>query len=298
LFGQIEVVRSTTFDEHAWSAIAAASSGGRLYLAWAGGDALIRLASSEDGFTFAEPRYVGLFKSEGNVPETTRKGRTGGHGGGAPMRPGMAASANGVDLALRPFKGHITVLRSTEASLRWDEIETGQRTRGSPALAPVGNEVLLAWTGSDTHLNLATSQGGRFGEPIRLDGTSVVSPAVSTFESTVVLAWTGTDQHLNLAVGPAGWGAFTSEWRLEETSQEGPAVCALERANAIAWVGMDDHVNVALVHGGSVATSVRLDERTFYEPGLAYHREALFLVWTGMNGEVGIAQLRVPAVLG
>lgn len=59
-------------------------------------------------------------------------------------------------------------------------------------------------TGSDTHLNLATSEGGRFGEPIRLDCAAVVSPALPTFESTVVLAWTGTDQDLNLAIGLAG----------------------------------------------------------------------------------------------
>lgn len=88
------------FDEHAWSAIAAASFGGRLHLAWAGQDALLRLASSEDGFTYSEPRHL-AFKSEGNVPETTRKSRMGGHGGLAPMRPGMAPSAKGVDLLSR-----------------------------------------------------------------------------------------------------------------------------------------------------------------------------------------------------
>ena len=294
MFGRIEVVRAAVFDEHAWSAIAAASFGGRLYLAWAGQDALLRLASSEDGFTYSEPRYL-AFKSEGNVPETTRKARMGGHGGLAPMRPGMAPSAKGVDLALRPFKGHIRVLRSTGVSLHWDEIETGERTAGSPAIAPLGSELILAWTGSDGHLNLATSQGLAFGDPIRLAYTSRLSPALSTLESTVALAWTGTDQHLNLATGQAGPGLFMSEWRLEETSQEGPAVCTTGGANVIAWVGTDDHINVASVEGGSVGTSLRLDERTFYEPGLVSHAGALFLVWTGTKGEVGIAQLRGPA---
>lgn len=294
---RIEVVRTAMFDEHAWSAIAAASFGGRLYLAWAGQDALLRLASSEDGFTYSEPRHL-AFKSEGNVPETTRKSRMGGHGGLAPMRPGMAPSAKGVDLALRPFKGHIRVLRATGVSLHWDEIETGQRTAGSPALAPFGGEVMLAWTGSDGHLNLATSRGLGFSEPSRLDYTSRVSPALSTFESTIALGWTGTDLHLNVAAGEAARGLFSSEWRLEETSQEGPALCAMGSVTVIAWVGTDDHLNVGLVEEGSVRCSLRLDERTFYEPGLVVHAGALLLVWTGIKGEVGVTQLRTRTVAG
>lgn len=150
------------------------------------------------------------------------------------MRPGLAPSAKGVDMAVRPFKGHIRVLRSTGVSLHWDEIDTGERTPGSPSLAPVGSEVMLAWTGSDLHLNLATTRELRLDEPVRLDYTSRLSPALSTFESTVALAWTGTDMHLNLAVGQGAPGRFDSEWRLEATSQEGPAVCTLGEGHAIA----------------------------------------------------------------
>ena len=126
----------------------------------------------------------------------------------------MAPSAKGVDLALRPFKGHIRVLRATGVSLHWDEIETGQRTAGSPALAPFGGEVILAWTGSDGHLNLATLRGLGFSEPSRLDYTSRVSPALSTFESTIALAWTGTDLHLNVAAGQACQGQGTLQFRV------------------------------------------------------------------------------------
>ncbi|MGH9279354.1 MAG: hypothetical protein ACRD12_14770 [Acidimicrobiales bacterium] len=294
MFGRIDVVLTAKFDERAWSAIAAASSGGRLHLAWAGQDALIRLASSEDGFTFSAPAHL-EYKSVGDVPETARKARMGGHGGLAPMRPGLAPSAKGVDLALRPLKGRITVLRATGLWFRWDEIETGGRTAGSPSLAPLGDEVILAWTGSDGHLNLATSRGRVFGEPLRLDYTSRLSPALSTFGSRMALAWTGTDMHLNLAVGPIAPGVFSSEWKLEETSHESPAVCAMARMNAIAWVGTDDHLNVAFTDAGAVRTSLRLDERTFYEPALVSHAGALFLVWTGTKGEIGIVQLRAPA---
>jgi hypothetical protein len=101
------------------------------------------------------------------------------------------------------------------------EIETGQRTAGSPAIAPLGSEVILAWTGSDSHLNVATSLGLGFGEPNRLGYTSRVSPALSTSESTVALAWTGTDLHLNLAVGQAADGPFSSEWRLDDNLPRG-----------------------------------------------------------------------------
>ena len=66
----------------------------------------------------------------------------------------------------------------------------------------------------------------------------------------------------------------------------------------IAWVGTDDHLNVGLVDEGSVRCSLRLDERTFYEPGLVVHAGALLLVWTGIKGEVGVTQLRTPTVAG
>lgn len=157
---------------------------------------------------------------------------------------------------------------------------------------------MLAWTGSDSHLNLATSRGLEFSEPSRLDFTSRVSPALSTFGATVALAWTGTDFHLNVAVEDAAEGRFLAEWRLEETSREGPALCAMGSATFIAWVGTDDHLNVGLVQDGSVRYSLRLDDRTFYEPGLVIHAGDLILVWTGIRGEVGVTQLGTPTVAG
>jgi len=287
----MHVVRSEVFDEDSWSAIAAASSGDRLYLAWAARDAEIRLASTPDGFTFSTPEHL-PFRSEGKVDDLSLKSRWGGHGHLAPMRPGLAATAHGVDLAVATYdrRGRIRLLRFTPGGA-WQEIGTSQRTAQATALAAVGNELVLAWTGSDVHLNLATTCGPRVNDALRLEHTSLLGPALSGCGTTVALAWTGTDLHVNLALGDAD-GRLRSHWRLDETSYEGPAVCALGATTAIAWTGTDDHLNVAVVDGdGDVRSQLRLDERSNYEPGLVRHGGSLFLVWTGLRSHIGVAQL-------
>jgi hypothetical protein len=57
---------------------------------------------------------------------------------------------------------------------------------------------VLAWTGSDRHLNLLTLRRGGAGGPLRLDATSSCSPALCAHRDAVVLAWTGGDARPNL----------------------------------------------------------------------------------------------------
>jgi hypothetical protein len=81
-------------------------------------------------------------------------------------------------------------------SVRLDET-----TSASPAVCAVGDELVLAWTGTDRHLNLATWRGGSLMRSVRLDETTSEAPAVCAIGREAILAWTGTDRHLSIRRG-------------------------------------------------------------------------------------------------
>jgi hypothetical protein len=73
-----------------------------------------------------------------------------------------------------------------------------------PALLGVGQQLHLAWTGSDKALNLLAADGTSYPAPTTLEGrTSPYSPALAPSAASVVLAW----------IGLAATGASTSASR-------------------------------------------------------------------------------------
>jgi hypothetical protein len=68
-----------------------------------------------------------------------------------------------------------------------------------PALCPYGEgHLLIAWTGSDSRLNLMVLAPGQASAPRTLDETSNRAPALCTFGRDVLLAWAGTDGRPNV----------------------------------------------------------------------------------------------------
>ena len=60
---------------------------------------------------------------------------------------------------------------------------------------------------------------------------------------------------------------------------------------------MDGHVNVVMLGVGDRASSgLRLDEKSFYAPALAAHRDELVLAWTAPDGRINVARLQYGLV--
>jgi hypothetical protein len=166
----------------------------------------------------------------------------------------------------------------------------------SPALAVYGEDLHIAWTGTDRRVNvwdLARAADGEQGHRV-LAETSPQGPALAAHEG-LVLSWTGTDRRLNLVTASRGqWG---SAWTLGETSDYGPAIGAAGGELAMAWTGTDTHLNLLWTRDGAWGTPVRLAEKSFDAPALGTVGDGLVLAWTGTNRRLNVLTVR-PGEVG
>jgi hypothetical protein len=74
------------------------------------------------------------------------------------------------------------------------------RTTYAPALCSHQGGLVLAWTGTDHHVNILTGAEQPLGTPVRLDGARTRhAPALCSHQGSLIVAWSGTDSRLNLA---------------------------------------------------------------------------------------------------
>jgi len=185
-----------------------------------------------------------------------------------------------------------------------------EKSSAAPALTSWQGRLYVAWTGTDTRLNVMSTPDGRsFSDKIRLDeksyrtessssmgpgGSSTtdyicLSPALAGSASGVNLAWTGSDGHLNVQLARSA--GSPAHLRLLETSRVAPSLAALGGGIALAWTGSDRHVNLLVSRGGSFSGAVRLDETSTHSPAVCTHLGRLFLAGTGSDGRLNLARL-------
>jgi hypothetical protein len=113
-----------------------------------------------------------------------------------------------------------------------------------PALASIGNESVLAWTGTDAahHLNVETSTDGlHYGNKLTLNQTSPFRPdvALASQGGAVAVAWTGTDPRHSLNVLFDVYGSSPKKLTLHnENSFTAPALL-IGPGFFLAWAGTD-----------------------------------------------------------
>ncbi len=80
----------------------------------------------------------------------------------------------------------------------WSGSESSTET--GPALVSHGGRLWLAWTGTDRHINLASSQdGSTFDQKTVLNERSAAQPALAVHNGRLVVAWTGGGNKINVA---------------------------------------------------------------------------------------------------
>lgn len=142
-----------------------------------------------------------------------------------------------------------------------------EKSAASCALTSQGEWLCLAWTGTDSRLNMIWSQDGRhFNRKRTLDHRSYrteststgtgrnrststrtirLAPALAWASVGVCLAWTGSDRRLNVWNAHGGSNAHIV---LPEKSSYAPRVAAVGPQIALAWIGTDRRLNIA--YGG------------------------------------------------
>ena len=74
------------------------------------------------------------------------------------------------------------------------------RSADPPALCRHLDDLVLAWTGTDHHINILAGAMNPPGPPVRLDAARTMhAPALCSHQGSLIAGWCGTDRRLNLA---------------------------------------------------------------------------------------------------
>lgn len=166
--------------------------------------------------------------------------------------------------------------------------------RRGPSLAVSGDQLYLAWTGSDGHINILADPESPHGGPIRpaQAWSQQFEPALCSHQGNLVLAWTGHDYRINILAGPES--PRGAPVRLDEArSHDRPALCSHQGSLVLAWTGHDQCINILAGPESLPGAPVRLDEaRSPERPALCSHQGRLVLAWCGIDGHLNLARLR------
>ncbi|MEV0565347.1 hypothetical protein [Dactylosporangium sp. NPDC050588] len=198
---------------------ALALAGGRLYASWAGstsgtsGKQLIIGTSVDGGRTFTKDNSVVERTPEGEGPALSADGPG--------VRLAWSAANNGNTL---------TVAYTGGTGLQCRTALTGVRTDRSPALAADGAGTRwIAWTGTDSRINVARLSGGCPGgfflqDRVTLAETTPYGPALvfddSGAENGLLLGWTGADGSINLGTVTTGSAVLTNRSTVIQPGQQ------------------------------------------------------------------------------
>ena len=204
----------------------------RLYLAWTDGDSAVNVVAAEQSVPAAP---VILDERSGCAPSLT----TAGDGN-------LVLAWTGTDRY-----GHVNLLTmagdtdGTPAPLTGVKRFEEARSNTAPAVCSHQGGLVLAWRGTDRHINILTAAEGPYGAPVKLEeARSDSAPALCSHRGSLVLAWTGTDHHINILT--AAEGPYGAPVKLEEAkSRSAPVVCSHQGSLLVAWSGTDHHMNVA-----------------------------------------------------
>ena len=184
-----------------------------------------------------------------------------------------------------------------------------EKSSAACAVTSWQDQVYVAWTGSDLHLNLASSPDGRAlaGKrrlayrtyQQRWSGSGkdssmqlvILSPSLAGSGEQLFLAWTkgnGAPQVL-VAERPDAQPVT-----IRQRSTEPPSVTMSERGELLlAWTGTSGQVNLATVaHDWSTRPIGLTKVRSRVGPALCSHRGDLILAWIGTDRRINLLTVR------
>lgn len=300
---------SVVMNEKSAAACSVTSWLDQLYVAWTGSDMCLNVIASPRWGEFAGKRrlrersYARVTTSSSSM--TTSDTRSGGTRTSSSttqnvaLAPSLAGSGERLYIAWTGTDGALNV---AAADVGPDGRPTTfrERTSHAPSLATSARGSLtLAWTGTDTHVNLLTVWQDQAGAPFQPTGPkhtleiakSGQAPTVCSHRDGTALAWTGTDRHINILTNAGDPGCPLL--RLEQArSGTRPAVCSHQGVLAVAWTGTDRRVNVLANAVDRAAGPLRLEEaKTSAAPALCSHGGSLILGWAGTDRRPNLARL-------
>ena len=175
-----------------------------------------------------------------------------------------------------------------------------------PALAFGSGLLFVAWTGTDYHLNVAsTRDGGKTWatRPPPLGETSYSSPTLIYNNGALVLGWQGTDNQLNfLTCNNLNTLSFPASTKLTipQTSESQPGLAFdVDNRPYLSWRGKgNDYLNQIIPGNGSISgfrntkPVVFFNETSLNGPVLCRFQKEIFISWSGTdpNSRVNVSK--------
>ena len=211
---------------------------------------------------------------------------------GNDLRINLASSPDGREITAKQRLDQRSYKQVTTST---GDTSSTRRVALAPSLATAGDRLYLAWTGSNSAVNLLAAEPPA-PAPLALRERSGHSPSIAASgDGGLMLAWTGTDRHVNLLTldhepSPEPGAPGAAKTTLEQArSADPPAVCCHRGSPVLAWTGTDHRVNIVTGATPSAGPPVRLDgARSAHGPALCSHQGGLVLAWTGTDHHVNI----------
>jgi hypothetical protein len=287
------MLASARTNEKTDAAIALGGWRNELYVAWTGTDLALNLALSPDGCGLVGKQRLGQrsYRTETST-STSSSGSRSSSTTTIALPPSLVGAGEQVYLAWTSPYGALNLLVGQPPG-RFTTFAVKQRSVESPALTTSERgSPMLAWTGTDRHVNLLSLTKNRSGKPVWLDSAkSHCPPAACSHRGSLMVAWTGTDRRINL-LSLTGNSSAAPIWLEEAKSSHAPAVCSHRGGLILAWTGTDRRINVLSLTGSAPGTPARLEEaKSSHAPALYSHRGGLILAWAGTDSRINLGRL-------
>jgi uncharacterized protein YwbE len=178
------------------------------------------------------------------------------------------------------------------------------RTESDPVLCSHQGSLVLAWMGTDGHINIRTSPESPHGAPVRLEEAISCPWALCSHQGSLVLAWAERlarlksrffgVRHINIRTSlesPHGAPVRLEEARVPLGT--GPALCSHQGSLVLAWTDTDHRIKILADPQSPYGVPVRLeDARTQAWPALCSHQGSLILAWSGNDRHLNLARLK------
>jgi hypothetical protein len=174
-----------------------------------------------------------------------------------------------------------------------------ERSLLTPSIIELNEQLYLAWTGTDSTLNVScsTDGGATFGAPYTTQ-KAMGGPSLASLNGNLYIAWTGTDKSLNIAqvvISGSTITGFTRQLTWDQNSMNGPSLASFNGNLYIAWTGENDgNLYVAYAPNGGMdfAKPLNPTQKTVLSPSLTGNGTNLMIAWGGESSyDVYVAQV-------
>lgn len=302
LSGELAVEGVVRLEDAAPAGAAIESANGRLWLAWTEPHpSYLAMMSSNDGY-----RFGGRQRLPYESTVASRKDTGGFHG----SAPSLTVHDDVLLLAWpyatnqrRASERYPAIMWGNEHNVVLAGESKGHRVMRGVAVTSWRGAVVMGWhqPGMFGGLGLASTQGGVFGEPHKIDQGGPFrdvweAPALCAVNDNLLVSWIGKKRQVRYQLNVVPFDGSQSGAPMEFPGVMGARMCDLNGEAVVAWRDLNA-LHVGFLRAGVLAPALRLPSGSRFSPGthspdICAHSGGLVLAWTDDGNKIHVARIR------